>query len=352
MKLLTITIDFLPMHGGIARYTDTLCALFGSDMSVVADLRDQTGSNDHALNRDYHVSYKAFMQDKWPRWMGAVHELGSHEVDLVLTHHVLPLGVACLMNKRRTATPYAVFLHGMDFELATRNPWKRWITKQVLKEAKYVVANTASLAERVEAFSGRSVEVVYPPAYVRPIDRIETDKLQLASVSRLVERKGVQRVLEALAKIPHLHDRIDYQIVGEGDYADTLTERIDELGLSDIASLQRNPSHEDLQHAYAKADVFVLPTITTPGDKEGFGMVYMEAAQFGIPSIASRVPGVDEAVIDNETGLLVESDNQLIDALTTMIHDTELRTKLGQSAKAHAERLNGQLKELKDRWSL
>lgn len=348
MKLLTITIDYLPMPGGVARYTDMLCEAFGSDMSVVADLRDATGSNDHETDRPFDVAYTSFMQSKWPRWMGAVHELAKHNVDLVMTHHVLPLGIACLMNKRRTNTDYVVVLHGMDFELATRNVWKRWITKQVLREAKEIVTNTHALAERVETFIGRKPVIVHPQPYIQPAENIETRRLSLLSVGRLVERKGMQRVLDVLSKVPHLHDRLQYNILGgSGDYEQTLKDRIEELSLQDVVRLQVDVDDSDVQRAYQEADLFVLPTLTRPEDREGFGIVYHEAAQFGIPSIATDMPGVDEAVIDGRTGMLVSSDDELLDALTVLIHDDELRRELGRNAKAHVEESRNMTDDLK-----
>lgn len=338
MKLLTITIDYLPMPGGVARYTDMICEAFGSDMSVVADLRDGTGSNSHAIDRPFDVSYRSFMQSKWPRWMGAVHELAKHNVDLVITHHVLPLGVAALMNKRRTNTDYVVVLHGMDFELATRNVWKRWITKQVLREAKEIVTNTHVLASRVKKFVDREPIVIHPRPYVASAESIETDTFNILSVGRLVERKGMQRVLEALTKIPHLQNKIRYRIVGgAGDHEAALRSLVDQYNLNEIVSFDVDVDDTTLQRAYQEADVFVLPTLSRAEDREGFGIVYHEAAQFGVPSIATDMPGVDEAVINGETGLLVSNDEELVDSITTLIHNHELRATLGNQAKQHVE---------------
>lgn len=343
MKLLTITIDALPMHGGIARYTDTMCRLFGDSMHVVADLSATVGNDQEPQDAPYTLAYMSFMQERWPQWMGAVRYLQSQEVDAVFTHHVLPLGVACLMNKRRTATPYVVVLHGMDFELATRNMWKRWLTKQVLREARDVIVNSQSLQARVERFANRSVTLVYPPAYIQPAPRTAHKGIQLLSVARLVERKGIQRVLQALATDFATRSDWHYTVVGEGKYAEQIKTLISNLDLSKHVTLVEDPTQDQIQSAYQAADVFVLPTITKPGDKEGFGMVYIEAGQFGIPSIASRTTGVDEAVIDGTTGILVDSDTQLTQAIAQLMDDTALRAELGAAAKAHAKRINASL---------
>ncbi|PIR47954.1 hypothetical protein COV06_00955 [Candidatus Uhrbacteria bacterium CG10_big_fil_rev_8_21_14_0_10_50_16] len=350
MKFLTITIDYLPMPGGVARYIDTFCEAFGSSMHVVADIGDVQTS---VCDKTFSVEYRQFMQQKWPRWMGAVHELAKRDVDLIFTHHVLPLGIACLMNKRRTNTEYVVVLHGMDFDLATRNMWKRWITRQVLREARAVVTNTHALAQRVERFVHVEPLVVHPQPYVQAAKSISSNTFSIVSVGRLVERKGIQRVLNALTLIPHLHDQLHYSILGgDGPFKQELERMIIDLGMEDLVTLTVDPTDEQIQYAYKTSQLFVLPTVTTALDREGFGIVYHEAAQFGIPSIASNIPGVDEAVINGQTGILVNSDQELIDAMTTLFHNEELRKTLGDNAREHVRTSRAMIEDLKQNLGL
>ncbi len=335
MKTITITMDALPMPGGVARYIDDVAWALGSESIVLADLQIATGRNDYHVDVPYTMRYEDFFRDRWPRWMGAVQVLAKHSADVVLTHHAIPLGLACLMHKRRTGKPYIVFLHGMDFDLATRNPWKRWLTRQVLREAAGIIANSHALARRIEAFIHRVPLVIHPIPAIRPSlhDKAHDGIVRLVSVARLVERKGIDRVLEAVARSPH-RQRIVYSILGgDGSARATIEELIKSLGLSNRVTLRVGASDGDIKHAYENSDVFVLPTRTRQGDREGFGIVYREAALAGLPSIASRVEGVDEAVTDNETGLLVDSDDELDCALDRLCTDVVYRNQLGQRAR-------------------
>ncbi len=335
MKTLTITIDALPMPGGVARYIDDVARALGSESTVLADLRIATGTNEHHIDAPYTVIFENFFRDRWPRWMGAVHALAVHSADVLLTHHVIPLGLACLMHKRRTGKPFIVFLHGMDFDLATRNVWKRWLTRQVLREAAGLVANSQALARRIEAFTHRAPLVIHPLPAIRPSLHNDTNDntIRLISVARLVERKGIDRVLKAMARSAH-RSQMTYLILGGNGPARAMIDGlIESLGLSNQVSLKVDASDNEIKSAYEHSDIFVLPTRTRQGDREGFGMVYREAALAGLPSIASRVEGVDEAVIDGETGILVDSDDELDRALDRLCSDVANRQQLGARAR-------------------
>lgn len=338
MKICTLTIDYPPAKGGVARYTQKVCSHFGDNMTVLSD-------NEHK-----------FMGDSWPRWIGGLQLLLDREDDLIMVHQILPLGIVAFLNWRRNKVPYVVFLHGMDFELATRNLWKKFITKKILRKAHTVATNTKYLAKEVKNFCGVEPVVVYPvPGVVckdTKKDKV-TNLINLVSIGRLVERKGHQRVLHAIAKIPHMHNRIRYTIYGgEGDYRKELEELILDLDLVDIVSIKVDATDEEIESGLSDADIFLMPTITTPGDREGFGIVYTEAATFGVPSIASRIPGVDEAVLDGKTGLLVSSDDELIDAMMILIQNYEYRVGLGEKARERIVNeftIDAVLKELKAR---
>ncbi len=256
--------------------------------------------------------------------------------DMMFVHHVLPFGTAAMLAQK----PYVVFLHGMDFWTAEQRLFKCWLMRRVLRHAHTVVVNTFSLKHHVETLIGRrDVMVCYPQPWIvgSPHTHTNRTRVELVSVSRLVERKGIQRVLNVLASDAVLRASCHYMIVGEGDFGETLKRMIAEKQLASCVTLTESSSPEVWKSAYDNADIFVLPTIQREGDREGFGMVYLEAATFGVPSIASRVEGVDEAVIDKETGLLVGDDDELRRALHALIEDTHMRERLGQQAYAHVQ---------------
>jgi glycosyltransferase involved in cell wall biosynthesis len=180
--------------------------------------------------------------------------------------------------------------------------------------------------------------VIYPcvEAGALPVKKPSSDRLQLLTVSRLVERKGHTLVLNTIASLRHtgqLQD-FEYHIIGTGPMQRTLQSMTHELGLDGHVQFHGDVTDDVLQTFYTNADVFVMPVTDDPIDKEGFGYVFLEAAVHATPSITSRIPGVDEAVIDGETGILIEPNNQieLAQAIVQLAGDASYRTELGTNA--------------------
>lgn len=335
MKILTLTIDFIPMSGGVARYADAVAQFFASNMRVVADIDAPEEDKARAIaNAPYELEFKPFMRNRWPKWWGAVRHLKDCNEDIIFVHHVLPLGLACYINKMRRSTPYVVFFHGMDFTMATRNPWKRFLTKRVLREAKAVVANSIFLKNKIEEFSGRPAIVSYPLAALRgePAGS-NSEKVQIVSVCRATERKGIHRVLNAFAESELLRNKCHYTYAGVGYYAQALKNMVEDLNLKEHVTIHNVLDEAVFRSVYEKGDIFVVATESIPGDNEGFGIVYQEAATFGMPSVASSVPGVDESVLDGETGLLVDPGSNLVPTLERLVNDPELVRRLGANAR-------------------
>jgi phosphatidyl-myo-inositol dimannoside synthase len=340
-RILMITPDYPPMRGGVARYLSLLARYLKDRIVVIA--------GEHPLWQSFDASepYNIFRMNLlykhfWPRWLKTLIYLRSvrKDYDVAITSHVLPIGTAVMMS----GIPYILIVHGMDIRLAKQHPRKRRIAKNVLSRARLVVTNSEALAKEVLDDFGVQSLVVYPCLETFP-DSIPTRSqgFTLLTVSRLVERKGHTHVLTALAKLKHSGqlESFEYHIAGTGPMETTLRSMVHELGLERSVVFHGDVSEEDLQNLYADADIFVMPVFDDKIDKEGFGLTFIEAAAHATPSITTRLSGVDEAVIDGETGILVSADN--VDALATAIHmlatDVEYRTQLGQKARTRAKEL-------------
>jgi glycosyltransferase involved in cell wall biosynthesis len=326
MKVLLPTLEYPPAQGGIARYLAALVGVLGDRVEVVTD--------------------GLLWSHGWPRWWPTLHLLvqQSQTYDIVLTSHVLPIGTAAWIAGWVTHKPYVVIVHGMDIGLAKQSWYKRWLACMVLRGATFVVANSKALAAEVtEAFGVRETVVAYPPVALSPqrlfLARTPSDVLRLLTVSRLVSRKGHLTVLEALAHIRTNHPELvfSYTIVGSGPMQQTIADRIAELHLSPYVEILCAVKDEDLAGIYTAHDVFVMPVVRDAVDREGFGIVYLEAGTFGLPSIATRMPGVDEAIQDSETGILTDgSSAEVAFAILKLAADPMYREKLGQAAQTRA----------------
>ncbi|MEI6510525.1 MAG: glycosyltransferase family 4 protein [Candidatus Uhrbacteria bacterium] len=325
------TTDYAPSRGGVARYLGNLAAYF-SDSMEVAVLDPSTR---------WWQALRQFFHDRQASTLG---------VDTtIVVSHVLPIGTAALAFKWMTGTSYVVIVHGMDIGLAKTRWAKRIVAGMVLRGAEVVVANSKALEREVKnEFGVERTVVVYPTIskHVPPPHREEGSGVvvahvfRLLTVARLVPRKGHLRVLDAMSLLRRDHPdlSVQYDIVGDGPCLETIARRIAELGLDDRVTIARDVADDQLSDHYAAADIFVEPVVADSVDREGFGMVYLEAALHGVPSVATDMRGVDEAVLNGMTGLLVKDGDiaALADAVYRLAMSDEERRRLGEAAYRRA----------------
>ena len=148
--------------------------------------------------------------------------------------------------------------------------------------------------------------------------------------ARLVTRKRVDALIEAAANIPDPAGALRVVIAGEGTERDNL-ERLAQARMPGRVVFLGNV--DDMDAFYDTCDVFVLPSV-----QEGFGVVYLEAALHGLPSIGCDEAGTRDAVVNHETGLLVPRDEPeaLTRAILSLWQDVALRQRLGEAALTRA----------------
>jgi glycosyltransferase involved in cell wall biosynthesis len=174
--------------------------------------------------------------------------------------------------------------------------------------------------------------------------RLDPDALVMVTVARLTRRKGHLMTLAALAALPEaLRRRITWLIIGpdgESDYVTELRAAAD-AAQSDIRFLGRL-ANEEIRDIYGAADLFCLTSLPEAGGRvEGFGLVYLEAGACGLPSVATQVGGVSEAVVAGRSGLVVAPTAAAIaTAITRLAADAHVRADLGRGALAHARALS------------
>ncbi|MCW4030667.1 MAG: glycosyltransferase family 4 protein [Candidatus Bathyarchaeota archaeon] len=145
-------------------------------------------------------------------------------------------------------------------------------------------------------------------------------------VGSLIPRKGLPYLVEAAKIVIKAQPTVKFVLVGDGPLKPQLTATLQAAGLLGNFMFLRNLTEDDLVGIYSCADVFVLPSV-----QEGQGIVLLEAQASGVPVVAFGVGGVNEAVRNGETGLLIErgDTNALADALQKILSDKTLRDKMG-----------------------
>ena len=202
------------------------------------------------------------------------------------------------------------------------------LVRRGLSRAHHVIANSRYtervLVERIPACRGKT-SVGYVGVAAEFFDvawRPTPDGIpRLLTVARLSEpRKNVDSMLHALSR---LQDRFPfrYTIVGDGHERGRLERLAAELGLGNRVRFAGLVTREALLDSYAQADLMVLASSVIPGSHEGFGIVYLEAAASGVPSLAARLAGAAEAVDEGKSGMYVEEPTveALADALASFL---------------------------------
>jgi len=161
---------------------------------------------------------------------------------------------------------------------------------------------------------------------------IPPDAFVVSCIARLVPHKRVGDLVEAAARVPDPEGRLRVVVAGDGSERAALEDLVAaRLGPRGIF-LGRVPD-ETIPDVYAVSDVFCLPSRL-----EGFGLVYIEAGYRGVPSIATRVGGIPDVILDSETGLLVPVGDvaAIAAAIIRLRDDPSLRARLGEAARARA----------------
>ncbi len=179
-------------------------------------------------------------------------------------------------------------------------------------------------------------------AKVRARYNIPASAVVILTVGRLVRRKGFDRVIQQLPALKAAGLEVYYLVAGRGAMEAELRQMAIALEVADQVIFAGYVPDSQLAEFYAASDLFAMLTFFDPSSQsiEGFGIVYLEAGYFGKPVLASRVGGVEDAVQDGKTGILVNPDSEaeIYTALEQLCRDPELRDRLGQQGQALAHR--------------
>ena len=240
--------------------------------------------------------------------------------------------------------------------------------KKVVVDSEQIIFNSESLKRRflqvLPEFTNKST-VSYPcpdKEFLTPPPQEEIDKLRsmlalggkkvMLTVSRIEDGKGfphlVRTMPELLKKEPHLV----WLIVGDGPKKEEILKDIQKHSLQNVVRYVGEVPHKDLKVYYYLADVFALFTHPDEGREEGLGLVFLEAAAAGLPTVAGKSGGVEEAVLHTQTGIVIDVRQQAMamdDAILQLLENEEYATRLGAQAKKRIEtsfRWESQLKKL------
>ena len=173
-----------------------------------------------------------------------------------------------------------------------------------------------------------------------PRDRGPDDPFHILSAGRLVDKKGFDVLIRACAILKDRQKHIRCTIEGSGPLEAPLRAQITDLGLEDVVTMSGTAiKQEDIPAFMASGDLYTLHCVWAPdNDVDGLPQMLMEAMACGRPSVSTRIVGIPDLVVHEDTGLLVEPDDNaeaLADALQRLMEDPELAEKLTARARVH-----------------
>ncbi len=366
---IVVTHTFPPLTGGIANVMESIANAQPSNHVVVITpwknsrkgYEHTEPDTDYIKDRDatypfrverirFSVKYKvlAFIS---MFWLNIYALLRSVQLSSTYIHYSLcyPVGmIAPLFNF--IGKKYIIHAHGSELFIKRSKialSWQRYIYRKAYK----IVAVSTWTKNALIEFGAPEDRIVVihprltPERFKCPSELHEfcieenlVNKKVILTVAHIIHRKGQHLVIQSLPELVKRHPDLVYVIVGGGPDEDSLKLLAKKQGVLDYV---RFPGNRDQIKFFHACDIFVMPSlyITKPrGDIESFGIVYIEANLCEKPVIGANNGGIPEAVIDGQTGLLINTGdvNDLVEKIDILLSDDKLASKLGKQGYRRA----------------
>ena len=346
VRTLWVTNDFPPRSGGIEQFVANLLARRPADSVCVITSR-HPGGDEHDLGLPYpvrRVAARPLLPS--PRLAARVRaEAKRHGADVVVFGAAWPLaGLAGAVD-----LPTFALTHGHEAGivrvgggLTVRAALRRvdaigYISDFTLAAIRPFVPPGTAIHHLPP---GVDVDAFHPGltgAATRKRYGIPAQAPLVLCLSRLVARKGQDILVEGWARVLDAVPNARLLIAGAGPMDTELRDRVRDLALEESVTFTGDVRWTDLPGFHAAADVFAMPCRTRVRglDVEGLGIVYLEAQATGTPVVAGRSGGAPEALVEGETGLVVDGRDvaAVADAVGTLLADAPRRSAMGESAR-------------------
>ena len=241
-------------------------------------------------------------------------------------------------------------IHGKEINHPKGSSLNNRVVK-VLNSVEKVIANSEYTKNLAIGGGVKKGKIVVINPGVDPVNELNKKSLEkvesllkvksprLITVSRFDKRKNHEKVIMALRNLKQKYPDIVYICIGYGDEEDNLKKLVKELDLNLQVMFFKDIS-DDLKNALiAKSNIFVMPSIIHKKSVEGFGIVYLEAAQYGIPSLGGKDGGASDAIDHNKTGLICDGNNleEIYSSLDSMIENKKY-IEFGRNAKEYVSK--------------
>jgi phosphatidylinositol alpha-1,6-mannosyltransferase len=344
MRLLVVTQDFPPACGGIPRYVRELSERLLRRVETLVVLAPRA-PGDAALDAalPFEVERAASRADLLGI-LGAPHMLRMlrrHRIDASFHAQWMTAPAALAARAVGCLAAVAIAAHGREILLEPWGPLEPAydaLRRHTLSAADRVLPVSRYTAGLVEALGVERERIAVIPNGAPIAARASTPRRRhlILTVARLVRRKGIDTMLDAMPRILERMPDARYLVVGDGPERERLADRARRFG--DRVELVGAVDESALADCYRACDLFVMPAWDEPPDVEGFGLVFLEAGAAEKPVIGSLAGGIPDAVAEGVSGLLVppRDPQALAEAVLRLLDDEALAMRMGAAGRARA----------------
>jgi phosphatidylinositol alpha-1,6-mannosyltransferase len=347
--IIILTQCFPPKIGGIENLIENLSIELSKthEVLVLADQHDKKNDIYYDLKYEKNIRIKRISGIKFFRKRKKLSELkkllSSNKISHVIGDSWKSFELT-IDTLNLSSIPTVCLAHGN--ELIINNSSKKFRVISTLNKVTQIVTNsnfTLNLVKDV-GITNQNITCIYPGALntihlnEEIISNINGQPV-IATLARLEKRKGHAYILSVIAKLKLEYPNILYIIAGSGVEFENLKKITLELDIVKNVIFLGDINENQKKYLFKNINLMVMPTLdeSKKNSIEGFGIAYLEAAYYGIPSIASNVGGTPEAVIHNETGIIISDMSELYNSLKDLLSNKLKLNELGKKAKLRAE---------------
>ncbi len=318
-KILFITSEFPPQPGGIGNHALNLALSFqkeGKQVTVLSDIRSKDGKQEKEFDAQLTFLVKRIKRRKiivlsyFNRFIKALKLINS--ADTVLASGKFSLWLVYFLSlfyKKK----YIAIIHGSEVLLP--NKFQRNFTNKSLKVFKCVIAVSNYTKSLIDNLSLENIVVIpnginMPELKTENASKCNPNTLHLITVGNITQRKGQHNVIKTIPLLLKKYPNLMYHIVGLPTEKEKIVKLAKELEVTSHIKLYGKVTEREKWKLLLSSSIFImLSEVTNEGSVEGFGIAILEANSIGIPSIGSKNCGIEDAIDNDKSGVLVNGQN-------------------------------------------
>lgn len=378
MSDVLVSYDFPPMIGGAHSWLYEIYRRWPTDVDVLAanyseneSEADRQRSFDRMAHGALRVARRAdtthqidlrsyhYLRSLWNQASHIGRLAGSHrssdtEIGVIHALRAFPEGVAAWLfwRRNRRKRRLVTYVHGEEILVSQTSRQLTMLAKRVYRDSDLVIANSESTRRILaDAYPGVESLTIHPGVDVSRYTNVVSgasrcrsefgwpnDTVVVLTLARMEARKNHAMVIRSVAKLRAEGIPVALICGGEGPEREMLGRLVDELNVKEWVRFIGAVDEKDKPNLFSSADLFAMPSITVGAMIEGFGIVFLEAAAAGLPTVCGNTGGQGEAVLNGKSGIAVdgESLDAVANAIRRLACSVELRKEFGRAGRTWA----------------